>query len=108
MDWIIVVVLFVASMLIGVAVAYRLGPRMGIDVRRLTPSKKRRLAIMLLVSGAVSLLIVWALGTGHTALGIGTLIGALVVPEFVLVPLRIRQSRQRADATRARRQARRS
>jgi hypothetical protein len=107
MDW-IVVVLFVALMLLGVAFAYRLGPRVGIDMRALSPAKKRRLAIMLTVTGAVALLILWALSRGHIAPGIGVLVAVMVLPEFVLIPLRITQSRKRAEAAGARRQARNS
>jgi hypothetical protein len=108
MGWIIVVVVFIASMLLGVALAYRFGPRMGVDMQRLTPAKKRKLIVWLAVSGAVALLIVWALSTGHIALGIGVLVAAMILPEFVLIPLRIRRSRQRGEAARARREGRRS
>jgi H+/Cl- antiporter ClcA len=109
MGWIIVVVVAIVCTLLGVALAYRLGPRVGLDMHpRLTPAKKRRLAIMLTITVAVALLIVWALGTGHTALGISVLLAVMILPEFVLIPMRITRSRRRADAARARRQARRS
>jgi hypothetical protein len=87
MAWLIVVVLFFAAMLLGVVVAYRLGPRPGIDMQRLTPAKKRRLAVMLTVTGIVALAIVWALSTDHVAIGIGALLAVAILPEFVLVPL---------------------
>jgi hypothetical protein len=42
--------------------------------------------LTLAVTGAVTLLIVWALSTGHIALGIGVLVAVMVLPEFVLIP----------------------
>jgi ABC-type transport system involved in cytochrome bd biosynthesis fused ATPase/permease subunit len=108
MVWIVIVLLFAASMLLGVAAAYRFGPRMGIDMQCLTPAKKRHLAIMLSAGGAVALLIVWALATGHVAIGIGLLLAVTVLPELVLVPLRIKRARRKAEESRAARRARRS
>jgi|NGEPerStandDraft_6_1074524.scaffolds.fasta_scaffold386908_1 hypothetical protein len=101
MAWIIVGVLWVGAVLLGVLLAYRLGPRMGVNMQRLTPAKKRNLAIMLTITGGVALLTAWALGTGHIALGIGVLLAVMILPEFVLIPLRIRRSRRRAEAARA-------
>jgi hypothetical protein len=106
MAWIAVVVLFIASMLLGVAIAYRLGPRVGVDMQRLTPAKRRHLTIMLTVVGVIALLVVWALGTGHVAIGIVVLLAVMVLPEFVLVPLRIKRARRKAEASRAARRAR--
>jgi hypothetical protein len=97
MAWIIVVLLFAASMLLGVAVAYRFGPRMGIDMQRWTPMKKRRLAVMLTACGAIALLIAWARSSGHVAIGIGLLLAVMVLPELVLVPLRIKRARRKAE-----------
>ena len=56
----------------------------------------------------VSAVAVWALGEGHTAVGIGLLVGVFILPEFVLVPIHITQSRRRAAEARARREANRS
>ena len=88
-------------MLLGVAIAYRFGPRMGIDLQRLTPTKKRRLAVMLTVTGIVALAIVWALSTDHVAIGVGLLLAVTVLPEFVLVPLRIKRAHRKAEQSRA-------
>jgi hypothetical protein len=108
MEWVVVVLLYVGVMLFGMAVVSRLGPRMGINMQRLTPAKKRKLTVWLTVSGAVGLLVVWSLSTGRIALGIGVLVAVMVLPEFVLIPLRIRRSRQRGEAARARREGRSS
>jgi hypothetical protein len=101
MAWVAVAVLFVASMLLGVAIAYRVGPRLGIDMRRLTPAKRRRLAVMLTVGGAFAMVIVWALSTHHVAIGIGLLLAIMVLPDLVLVPLRIKRARRKAQESRA-------
>jgi uncharacterized membrane protein len=101
MAWLIVVVLPLAAMLLGVAVAYRLGPRLGIDMKRLTPANKRRLAVMLTLGGVVALLIVWALSTDRVAIGVGLLLAVTVLPEFVLVPVRIKRARRKAAESRA-------
>jgi hypothetical protein len=106
MAWIIVVALFVGSMLLGIAFVYRVGPRMGINMQRLTPARKRKLYFWLAISAAVGLVTASALSTGRIALGVGILVAVMILPEFVLVPLRIRRSRQRAEAARAGRQGR--
>jgi hypothetical protein len=50
----------------------------------------------------------WAFATGHAAIGIGVLVAVYVLPEFVLMPLRIRRSRAAAQGARNARSARRS
>jgi hypothetical protein len=87
-------------MLLGVLVAYREGPRMGIEMKHLTPAKKRRLAVMLMVGGGVALLIVWALSTDHIAIGIGLLFAVTVLPEFAgAVADQTRSSKSRGVAS---------
>jgi hypothetical protein len=49
----------------------------------------------------------WALTSGRPALGIGLLVATLVLPELVLLPLRIRRSRAAAEAAREARRTRR-
>ena len=45
----------------------------------------------------------WLLVSGHAAIGIALLVAFYILPELVLVPLRIRRSRRTAEAARARR-----
>ena len=49
----------------------------------------------------------WALTTGRPAVGIALLVAAFVLPELVLLPLRIRRSRAAAEAARETRRKRR-
>jgi Na+/H+-dicarboxylate symporter len=56
---------------------------------------------MLSVGGIIGLLIVWALATNHVAIGIGLLLATTILPELVLVPLRIKRARRKAEESRA-------
>jgi hypothetical protein len=54
----------------------------------------------LVMIGAVE---AWAFSTHHAAVGVAVLIAVVVVPEFVVIPLRIRRARRSAEHSRARR-----
>lgn len=53
--------------------------------------------------GFITAVCAWAFASGHSVIGIAVLVAVYVLPEFVLLPLRIRRSRRAADAARAHR-----
>jgi hypothetical protein len=68
------------------------------------PLARRRLFWLSICAGAViAAFETWALNTHHGAVGIAVLIAFFVLPEFVLVPFRIRRSRRAAEVSRKRR-----
>ena len=71
--------------------------------RDLPPAKRRLLWLGMAVALLVTLACAWAFATGRPAIGIGVLVAFYILPELVLVPLRIRRSRRAGDAARARR-----
>jgi hypothetical protein len=71
--------------------------------RDLPPRQRRLLWLGLLLALLVTIVCGWAFATGHPAVGIAVLVAFYILPEFVLVPLRIRRSRRAADAARRRR-----
>jgi hypothetical protein len=71
--------------------------------RDLSPRQRRLLALGLLLALLVTGVSGWAFATGHPAIGIAVLVAFYVLPEFVLVPLRISRSRRVAEAGRKRR-----
>ena len=98
----------VAAVVVALSVATQLVLRhtsltSALDLPR---EKQRVFWLMIAVMAPVSAVCAWAFGTGRGALGVGVLVAVFVLPEFVLMPLRIRRSRERADAARAARQAR--
>jgi Zn-dependent protease with chaperone function len=103
MRWLLVIAFVVLAMGLGFALASRLGPRVGVNMSDLTPAKKRRLVLLLVLAAVPGLVVAWALSTGHTALGIGLLLAVAFLPEVVLIPLRIRRSSRAAARSRARR-----
>jgi hypothetical protein len=69
----------------------------------LPPGKRRNFWLIVVGSSLPALIGGIAIADGHPALGIAVLIAAFVLPEFVLMPIRIRRSRRVADEARARR-----
>ena len=69
----------------------------------LPPAKRRIIWVCLAVTLVVAAFCGWAFANGHAAIGIAVLVAVYVLPEFVLLPFRIRRSRQAAEAARARR-----
>jgi hypothetical protein len=79
---------------------HRLGGRTELSGRR------RWTVRWLMVGYAVVVSIpIWAFASGRGRLGVALLIAFFILPEFVLVPTSIRQSRRRAAEARARREA---
>lgn len=65
---------------------------------------KRRLFWLSMGAGLViAAFEAWAFRTHHAAVGVAVLIAFFVLPEFVLIPLRIRRSRRAVELSRARR-----
>jgi hypothetical protein len=100
----------------GVAAAFVVALGLGMSVavylllRRRGQAHKATRTFWLMVVGMsiVNGVVAWSFVTGHAALGIALLVAIFVLPEFVLMPLRIRRSRAAAQAARNARQARRS
>jgi membrane protein YdbS with pleckstrin-like domain len=72
--------------------------------RDLRTGKRRAVWLSMAVALVIAAGCGWAFTHGHAAVGIAVLVAFYVLPEFVLIPLRIRRSRRAADAARARRQ----
>ena len=80
----------------------RRGVRM-LAVSDLRPEKRRVFWLFMAGAVVVTAMCAWAFASGHAAIGIAVLVAVYVLPEFVLLPLRIRRSRRAAEAARARR-----
>lgn len=72
--------------------------------RALPPDKRRKVWFYMTLGLVIAAVSGWAFTSGHAAIGIALLVAVYVLPEFVLMPLRIRRSRQAAQAARARRE----
>jgi hypothetical protein len=93
-----------AALVVGYRLAIRVGGRLGLKTPRDLPvRKRRRLWLVLAAAAGISLVSAWAISSGRSALGVGVLAAVYILPEFVLVPLRVRRSRRRAAESRARR-----
>lgn len=78
--------------------------KVGINTLSETTPPARRLFWLSMGAGLViAAFEVWAFSTHHAAVGVAVLIAVFVLPEFVLIPLRIRRSRRAAEVSRARR-----
>lgn len=77
-------------------------PRFGLKTMREQPPAKQRV-FWLFVGIAVLIAVFegWAFNSHHGGAGIIVLIVVFVLPEFVVLPLRIRRSRQLAERSRA-------
>jgi hypothetical protein len=64
---------------------------------------RRHLWLSMLVGLAIASVVGWAFSSHHGAIGVAVLVALFILPEFVLVPLRIRRSRRAAETSRARR-----
>jgi hypothetical protein len=90
----------VAGYFLGVVLLRRFGTR----TARELPGSRRAVANLILITFiAAGLLAAWAITHSHTALGVGVLIVVFVLPEFVLIPLHLKQSRRKVSATETRR-----
>jgi ABC-type phosphate transport system permease subunit len=94
----------VVALGLGMTAAVYLRLRRRGHAAKATPTFWLLMVGMSVISGVCS----WAFATGRPGIGIGVLIAAYVLPEFVLMPLRIRRSRAAAEAARSARKARRS
>jgi hypothetical protein len=78
----------------------------------LPPGRRRRFWLRFLPLVALSLGITavaaWSFTSGRPAIGIAVLVVFFVLPDLALLPVRIRRSRKRATAARARRTGRAS
>ena len=72
-------------------------------VSDLPPDKRRMFWLSLAAAVAITVVCAWAFASGHAAIGIAVLVTFYVLPEFVLLPLRIRRSRRAAEVARTRR-----
>ena len=61
---------------------------------------------MMAATLVVAFVAAWGFAEGHPAISIGLLVALFVLPELVLMPLRIRRSRAAARVAREARQAR--
>jgi ABC-type sugar transport system permease subunit len=92
----------VVALVLGMAVAVRLRLRSRGKGGKVT----RAIWLMMGVQSLVAGVCVWAFATGRPGIAIGVLIALFVLPEFVLMPLRIRRSSAAARAARERRRGR--
>ena len=104
----IVFALLVISVVVGGWLGTKLASRMGTNrLAELNPQEKRRaytrLGVLLAIYVPATAVSVWALTSGHVGIGIAVLVAAFVLPDFVIVPLRIRRSREAARAAESRR-----
>src|SRR5664280_2365675 len=81
-------------MLFSVLLANRLSRRLGMDSSR-HRAAKRRVAYALVPLWALVVFEAWAFDNRHRAIAVIVLAGVAIVPEFVLIPLRIKRSRRR-------------
>jgi hypothetical protein len=72
-------------------------------VTDLPPEQRRMFWLFITAAVVITAVCAWAFASGHAAIGIAVLVAFYVLPEFVLLPLRIRRSRRPAEAARARR-----
>ena len=89
---------------LGLWLGMRFAHKMGIKAD-VPPARRARSLVVLGAMLALGLLAAWAITNGHAAVGIGILVAIYVVPILVMIPVRIRQSNQRAREARARREA---
>jgi predicted CDP-diglyceride synthetase/phosphatidate cytidylyltransferase len=94
----VVVAATVLGLWLGSRLARRLGYEAGLRARL-------RAWAMVALCTAVTSFAVWELTHDEPAIGLAVLVVFLVLPELVLVPLRIKRSRRAADEARARRRA---
>lgn len=98
----VVVVLIAVG--IGYWVSNALMPRFGLkNMREQPPAKRRMFWLSMGVAVVIAAFEGWAFNTHHGGVGVAVLIAFFVLPEFVLIPLRIRRSRRAAERSRARR-----
>jgi hypothetical protein len=77
--------------------------------RRGQAAKATRLFWLMMVgSSFVNGVVAWSFVTGRAAIGIALLVAVFVLPELVLMPLRIRRSRATVQAAREARRAKRA
>jgi hypothetical protein len=69
----------------------------------LPPDKRSMFWLFLAAVVVMTAVCAWAFASRHAAVGIVMLVTFYVLPEFVLLPLRIRRSRRAAEVARARR-----
>jgi hypothetical protein len=105
MDSLVLTLVIVAVLIVGTHVlTMRWFRRRGYTTPRDLPARQRRLLWLgLLVTVLVTVACGWAFATGRPAVGIAVLVAFYILPEFVLVPLRIRRSRRAAAVARQRR-----
>lgn len=97
-----------AAVGIGFGVAGAISRRTGCPTWRALPTRQRySIALVMLLSAWVAVFAGWLISEGDAAIGIALLVMVFILPELVLLPVRIRRSRQRAAEARARRLGRR-
>ena len=72
-------------------------------LRGLPPGQRRLFWLMMALTLVIGVVPAWLLVNGHAAIAIALLVAFYILPEFVLIPLRIRRSRRAAEAARVRR-----
>jgi hypothetical protein len=84
-----------------------LARRTGIPTIGEMPGRRRVVVVLtvLCVSG-VALFAAWLITHGQPTIGIAILVAVFVLPNLVLLPLRLRRARRRAEEARAARRAR--
>jgi hypothetical protein len=71
--------------------------------RALPAAKRRVMAVTMAVLVGFTAFVGWLFATGHPVVALALLVAFYILPELVLIPLRIRRSRRAAEAARARR-----
>jgi Zn-dependent membrane protease YugP len=71
-------------------------------------SVRRRVIVVASIAGttAVALFAAWTIANGQPAVGIALLVAVFVLPELIVLPIRVRRARRRADVARGARRAR--
>jgi hypothetical protein len=107
MDGIEVGVIFVVvGGLFCVAVAEGTIRLLGRGSRKPPPRHTRRLIYPTMAFGlTIGAICAWAFTSHHQGVGVAVLIASFLIPEAIILPLRIRRSRRAADAARAQRRS---
>lgn len=103
MDIAAFVVISGAAAALGIWLGIRIARRAGMRTD-MPPAKRTRFVVMMVATLGIGLFAAWAITNGHAVVGIGVLVAFYVLPNLVLIPVRIRQANQRAEEARARRE----
>jgi hypothetical protein len=95
---VIALLVVVACAGIGFSLAVWVGPKVGVDTRRLVRGGRPPTSMLMLVAMVViAIFVAWAIARGHVAVGIGLLLAFLLLPEGILVMCKRRSRRRHGD-----------